>query len=627
MTTVRVHFTVQYTDCNLSVNETHPSVTCFLSAHLKRDYTRDVAEIKLNPSDTEATQQVSVSGFLSERVRSISSNAALCFASYAWSTNDAGVECRADAGIGDVSLADISAARPSKSRPFVRDIPLVMHTVGNRHKGTIRVSVHHLDTGRLLVDAPLIGVETAVVNDLKRYYTSLAAQRKDMGDAIRGTENVDAPYNFSESGFNTPYGPMPLLGYMMHELPQLNTNTLKHLSALALHRDGMRESDWHLLNRDGRLRATISMLTTIPTYSDYLADVVQTDSRKDTGQIGTGVKHEAPAEKFGARMGDAGDCEDFAEQIVQIHEAFNGHQLPQNTSEHAVLRDMQRISRQLVSYTTLAIVNGQQVAKQAHLGAHMYALFEGWPNWKERLEQTEEGRRISAQLPYPRDIDQMERFPLVMGEGTGIYENMGYATDLSPIMGAVNALPSLALFKKPIWHPRGQQIPFYIGSVLGVTGYFARRGSPYGTWNMTNGAEGKRGVLIDDMISGDNARFGMRMHPKLNRRILNAISEAAAKRAPVPPLTLSDTFVETATTHPQLTRVCDTVASWNRPTPARHVAIPVYARPYQLTERVASAMIADFQRAKHIYKVTQHLERITDDMYGYRVMIHVNTDR
>lgn len=607
--TVRVEFHVQYVDCQLAPNEAHPSLTAFLSAHLKRDYDRDVAKLHLDRNKPEVRVAGAVQGHVSSRNgNALHPNTSLCFASYAWTPNDAGVECIADVGVGDVLLSELHAG-------YTKDVPLVMHTVGNTVKGTIRLTINRVDTGGMLVQAPLVGAEVAVAEDLKRYYAALSAQRARIGEAIDGTQNVDAPYNFSESGFNTAVGPVPLVGYMMHELPKVNTRVFVNAATLALARDGMRPADWHMLSEQGRQRATVEMLTLIPTYADYLGDVVQSK---------TGVAQ--PAEKFGARMGDAGDCEDFAEQIVQMHEAFVAHAVPQYTAEHAVLRDMQRIARQLISYTTLAIVNGQQVSQQAHIGAHMYALFEGWRNWKERLEMTPEGRKVSAELPYPPGVDTMDHWQLSMGEGTGIYENMGYATDLAPIMGAVNSLPSLATFKKPIWHPRNQAIPFYIGSVLGVTGYFARRGAPYGTWNMTNGAEGKRGVLIGDMISGNNRRFGMLMHPRLNKRILGAIQEAAAKREPVPSLVLGDDFVETAQQHPELERVKCTVASWGRSQGARHVAVPVYARPYQITSRVADAMIRDFQASRKVCKITTHLERVTNHIYGYRVMVHVNVE-
>jgi hypothetical protein len=112
--------------------------------------------------------------------------------------------------------------------------------------------------------------------------------------------------------------------------------------------------------------------------------------------------------------------------------------------------------------------------------------------------------------------------------------------------------------------------------------------------------------------------------PELTPAVMNLIHESVALAIPPTPLILTPKKVDPAARHPGLDKVVQAVEALQRPRSAAHIAVPVYIRGYQLSPSIVQQMIADFKAKRAICHVSYHLERMTDTLYGYRMMVHVN---
>lgn len=613
MQTITIHFTVTLLKNELARGiEFHPSVLCYLSAHVERSE-QDHADVLLKQSAPVAGK---VTGHVNRLSHTLSSNTAFCMALFGWRPDDhSGVNCRINLGTARFTLEEAESAHRA-SKPLER--ALIMHTTNPpEQKAVVAVTITSLELGGLHFDGKRFDAEAAAA-ELNDYYEQIRSIRDAMGETLRGTSNMDAPYDFSESGFTSGTAPMPFLAYALRELPKTNAAMWEAALSIVLARDGEDLHDYQRLGSDGKARTLAALVTLIPSYTDYTSDVVV------RGGVREGM------EQFGARY--TGDCEDTGGLNAQVLEALCKHEFTLNTQSHKALRELQEIATQYVALRSLDVVKGAQVSDSvASYGAHLNANLISFAQLKAGLLRHPQGAKTVAELPWPAHMDEdTSKWPLLVAEGTGIYEPLGYTDKHLPAKGYVYNMRSLGNVKKPIGHERTEATPFFVASLIGTTGYFAqqgKRGIGYGTFFYTNGDADRptRGTLYSNLTGDKTDAYGFLAFPKLSARIMEAVRESNAIAIPPLPLTLTRREHDPAKSHPELDRLVATVATMRRAAPSEHVAVPLYFRPYQLTPKAVGAIIADFERAPRVHKVSYHLERITDLHYGYRVMVHVNT--
>jgi hypothetical protein len=214
MTTITVGFSVAVALNNLAPAETHPTLFCYLSGHVIRGEP-DYAEISLAPEPKSGQ----VRGHVSDRNCGVSSNTSLCFALFAWRPDSSTkVNCKICLGTDRVLLKDLVDARGS----LKRRLSLKMHTVDNYEKAQVDLHVTHTDIQGLPFKNDKLDTR-AVERDLGIYYRTIEEMKREMGETLgEGTDRMDAPYDFSESGFFMATMPMPFLAFAMRELPLTN---------------------------------------------------------------------------------------------------------------------------------------------------------------------------------------------------------------------------------------------------------------------------------------------------------------------------------------------------------------------------------------------------------------------
>jgi hypothetical protein len=52
------------------------------------------------------------------------------------------------------------------------------------------------------------------------------------------------------------------------------------------------------------------------------------------------------------------------------------------------------------------------------------------------------------------------------------------------------------------------------------------------------------------------------------------------------------------------------------------IHVPVFLRPHQIVKQLGEMMIADFKRLPRVKGLTYMLEEITDEIWGYKLLIY-----
>lgn len=619
MKTSRIGVTIQLVENNLSPDEQAPVLDCFLDAR----WERDVSRIQLN----ESVQKVILSGQLDRNTQNIPNTAAIGFASWAWRKNEFGHPCLMDAGVTHVYMKDIEQGI-KRSQHYTVDMPLVMYVAQGLCKSVIRLDFHEDDFQlNVSIDRSISAAAVSNVGaHMVDYINSTLFEEQKMPDTIPGTERMRVPFDYSESGIQSTNGePLPAAAYVLSETPKTNTMYWENVHETVMKRDN---ADWNQLNLHGRARATVLMVAYCAQYLDYIADTFDRRNKrlaKHAQTIGRALKEE-PGENFGNSFSTwSGDCEDLATGIAQAKNAFERHTFPKGI-QYDKFRDMQAISKSYVNPLSLDAVRGMQVNQVASVGAHMNDNFIPIDQFVGELQKTREGREILKTLPVPKNY--IKDLPFMIGEGTGMYEPLGFKNPRLGVMKYVYQAPSLQAFKKPISHERDTVGSFFIGSLVGMTDYFYRLGAkqPLTFWYCTEQNNGllTRGALYDDMIQHPD-RVAYRPQAPIPKQVMGLIEEAIKLRVPPRPLTLTER--EKHKTNPHLDFVASAVSKLNRKSGPLHMNAPVYIRPHQINQKAASAMAQDFTRLRNVWKVDYNLERITDEIWGYRMMVYVNQEQ
>lgn len=611
MTTISFH--LQWTEDRTSPEERQPIIKCYLDARWDREPT-------IVPLIKNDIQKVSVNGKLPASTRKLPSTAAIGFASFAWRKNESNNDCMMDTGTDHLFLRDI-ANELKKAPTYTTELKLRMHTVQGYEKGAVRVTFHKdgFNIGQQVDFVDYIGDEYAQIGNMMiSYINSTYQQGQQMRDTFKGTERMRVPYDMSESGVESTGGkPLPAAAYVLSEVPKSNLAYWDNAYTTVMKRDELKPQEWSRLNLAGKARATILTVTYMAQYLDYIGDTIDRNVRGQRYQR----QLVEPTENFGDPLATySGDCEDLATCILQCYNAFVQFKFPPNAEKR--WPEMQQIASYYVPPLSLDVVRGQQVKDGVNnLGAHMNDNFIPLHQFRAGLEATRAGREVSTELPwggsYPPEFKEL---PFMIGEGTGMYEPLGYENNLGAHMAYVYRCPSLEGFKKPITHKIGQVGSFFVGSLEGMTDYFYRRGhsAPLTFWYGDQSKGNSRGIAYENMIN--DSSLSILPQPFLSKKIMGHVEEIIKLRVPPRPLQL-DRHHKGKNKH--LEALCKGVADLKRDPGPPFQRVPIYVRPHQISAVQASKILTDFKQLERVWKVEYQVENISNDIWGYRMLVYV----
>jgi len=599
---IELKFQLTYLKNNLSECEINPELYCFLDSTFKRK----VECVKLKKEGS--VQDVSVKGFGTSYI-----NSSLCFSSYSWRKNEFNSPGLMSAGVAHVTFGTL------QKYPHI-DLPLIMHTVGGLEKGVIRIKM--IQNVPAQISAPIgIDINRDYTEHIGNYVETVMQMEQNMPERFNGTDRMRVPYSYNDAGFQSTKTPLPSIAYLITETPLVNEHYWENAFETVMKRDDLKPEQWHRLNKAGKARVACLITGFYSQYCDYTSDTVDRNVKGapyDPQKV-------TPCEHFSSslecRAGGI-DCEDVSCGTLQLTNAFLAAKID---NSKPILKEAQSILSNYIVPISLDVVRGAQVSdKTENYGAHMNDNFIPIKTFQKWLCNTKEGREINKTLPWPKDAEKEEDLPFLVGEGTGLYEPLGYSNPLLPIMSYVYRAPSLEQFKKPILHPKGEPGSFFVGSLVGLTDFFYKKGAdlPMGFWYCTkNNAEIQRGVSYTDMMN-DHENIVVKIQPKPNKLVGEVIKDAVTRRLPPIDVILTpEKHVETKSSH--LERLTQSINQLNRPQGPKHQYVPIYVRPHQLNSELVSQMINDMTHLNRVWKIDYDLEKIKDGMFGYRVRIFV----
>ena len=356
---------------------------------------------------------------------------------------------------------------------------------------------------------------------------------------------------------------------------------------------------------------------------DYVSDTVDKNNATEPYDKSKTVGYESFAN---GNVTGSLDCEDGGKGIDQVRKTFISLQIP---AEKKQLVELQQIATLYLSCLSLDAVRGAAVGdNEAHIGAHMNENFIPIPMFKKWLERTREGKLLARKLPWPPSYTR-EELPFMIGEGTGMYEPLGYKDANSNAHAYVYQMRSLSPYRKPIPHTKGKATEFFIGSLTGLTDYFISQGHNVGTFSYgTKQPDGSitRGAYYSDMLN-DNDNVVIMMHDAVPKPVMTMIKEVISVRVPPEPLVYTPGLRDAKEINSDLEYVVKAVKKLGRvsgnQTNVPLVGVPVYIKDYQINREHAQKIVSDIQRLEHVVDASYHEERYSDSFYGYCLLLKV----
>ena len=610
----KIKLNITYVQSNLSPKEYYPTLFCYLDTSFKRKKHK----VMLGQEGDKHSVVVTGNGIPNP-------DSSLCFSTLSWRDNSLG-----NNGVGYIKLTDIATNIQDGS--FSKVIPLQMYTSNCYVKSVIRVNIDKKDF--MVNISPNIGYAiksitpqynyNQIIGDFIKYTMSVA---DGLRETFPGVERMRVPYDYSESGIETTKSiPLPAVAYVQAEVPTTNSYFWVNAFENVMARDNLSIEHWHQLNNTGKARATILTVCYLTQYLDYTADTIDTNT-KNAPYSKSKIN---PREDFSSGLETIGtDCEDDGSSELQCFNAFIGHKFP-STNDYDIYREMQHICRHYIPPLSLDNVRGQQVSDETtKFGAHMNDNFIPVKTFQTWLNNTKEGRQVNQGLSWDPLDDNLNDLPFLVGEGTGMYEPVGYNSPKIKVMRYIYMdAPSLNVYKKPILHKQGEPGQFFVGSLEGYTDYFYRRGSAktgLGFWYCTknNNNELSRGVTYDDMMNNRNDRIAIKVQPTPPKQVVDIINEGISRRIPPDDIILTEGKQVKPTNH-YLDRLVKSIKNLNRPIGNPHIYAPIYVRPHHLSDSKINAMIQDLTKKDKVWKVDYRLEKITDNTWGFETRIYAS---
>lgn len=620
---VKLTFRIEHYKCELAPKfiESAPRIEAYFSSEIDCK----PVEIKLieNSAKTQV-YQVELEGTVNTR-RKFPLDAKLVFASFCTTFNDTGAPCMVDAGTAFIPLAKILKHTHGV---YTTDVHLKMHSVENYEKGRFKFTARAKDFDLGRVDMPnvqeMIGSHAGCKQAdeaMAEYLNRVMAIEGKMGTTIKGTKNVRCPFYYGQAGMQSTTTPVPAAGYCMFKAPKSNLRFWKNAMDTVLDREGktavdVKHMDW---THKARLFSEIMVLQT--QYFDYMGDKIDTNIR---GSAYSWSKRKG-CEVFGTSgFCKCGDCEDHANHILQTCASFRRA----DVSGDKNLMLLQRICCQYIPFMSLDAVTAAAVGDHLgkKIGAHMNVNFLSAHYVKECLDRAAPmGQK--TKLPFIKGETWSKHLPVLIGEGTGMFEPYGVKDTVSKERSYVyGQCGSLKAFKKPIVHPPGAPSGFFVGSLLGFTDYWFDLGSNVGgMWYGYRASNGfmDRGVnFVDLERKRDNVCI--MTHPPIPTKVMKRMREAVSLRIPAKDLMLSEHV-----NHPQRNKHLDALVNNVQMTRTDHTEpfqkpVSFYVKDYQLTPKVNGELMKEFAELDRIIKVDYKLESITDEDYGYRVHVYAD---
>jgi len=623
MQTIKLKFSVKWFAENLSPAETRPQLRAYFDNRLIRTATT------IEHSDSEI--QAEITGKISSVHSEIPHTLHVGFAAFAWRNNDQGAPCLQDIGTNHLNLYDIKEQMDVKGQ-FEHKIPLIMHTVNNLDaKEHILFKVVGLDMGGVEFAHPKINAKVHLENTLSishKYVESTMQIAQNMKETFGDTARIRIPYNISEDGLELTNGkPLPAISFAMTEIATANVEFYHSSLKNALKRDGLNLSDFDRLNVDGKARTMALTMSNMVQSFDYVSDTVDRNTPGKTYDASNVEGYESFAN---GNVTGSLDCEDGGKGIDQIRKTFISLEIP-NESKYKQLAEVQQIAKHYLSCLSLDAVHGAAVGDEtAHIGAHLNENFIPIPMYKKWLERTKDGRKLSRTLPWPKDTHpDADNLPFMIGEGTGMYEPLGYEDSTANAHAYVYQMRSLSPYRKPIPHLKGKVTDFFIGSLTGLTDYFISQGHNVGTfWYATKQHDGSvtRGAYYTDMLN-DNDNVAIVMQESVPKQVMTLINEVISIRVPPEPLVLTPGLNDPKEHNANLDYVVRSINSLNRTGKQTlvnsPVDVPVYIKDYQINRDNAQKMVAEIQKLEHVISAKYHEERFSDKFYGYCLLLTV----
>lgn len=477
--------------------------------------------------------------------------------------------------------------------------------------------------------------------------------------------------------------PLPAAAYCMYEIPDSNVEFWDNALEVVLDRENKSVArDYPKMDIAGKARVMVEVQVLFTQYLDYIGDKVDKNkTNQGTKKIGGDWVNPAhssnckscgksydprlrvPCENFGDALALlCGDCEDLAGSIMQTKSSFQRADFS-NARYRVQLEELRGISKQYMAAMSLDAVTvsitlfspsyvltlyllsfflfpfflilippPQQAgkvadgSKNAPIGAHMNVNFLPTVYVKQCMGVG--AHEAHSDLPFRRVTPWASQLPVLIGEGTGMFEPYGFKGSTDPLhvsrQQVYGGVRTLQAFKKPIVHAVGAKSDFFVGSLVGFTNYWFELGAPVGGFWYGSGSLSsfKRGAKFTDLV---NAKSSVRIlpHPPMTKQIMTHISSVVKQRIPPRALELSQdnssTLEEKNEFLEQLVERFP-LASKNND----DIGVPVYIRDYQLSQPLVDRMIQEITSTGTITGVDYHFERISNDVYGYRV--HFFTD-
>lgn len=609
---VQIPFTIKYVSKNYSPAEENSFIECFLDGR----FVRKPVSVHL-----ERDHDVTVKGILKKGYE-IDEETALCFASVSWRRNSSVAKspCRLDTGVAVIEFGYIRD-QIKKHGKCVAVLPLRMYTCEAYEKATIEI---HIEDFNIELKPKPLGYSISQKNTLiNNYIGSTVEVEQKMGETFGPqTSNMRMPYNYSESGIQSTNGsPLPAVSYVMSETPPSNDAFWENAFKVIMDRDGLKLEDWDKLNIKGQSRVAVHMVCYVSQYLDYISDTID----KNTPNAPYVKSKIFSFENFGDGLGLwGGDCEDLASSILQVLNSHLTHDFDKKRPLYKTFEEIKKILLQYVPPLSLDVVRGAQVsAVLIEYGAHMNDNFIPRKMFKDWMSNTREGRKLVKQLPWGDGAD-IEGLPFLVGEGTGMYECYGVANPLVNVMGYVYQCQSLGGFKTPISRAVGVEGNFFVGSLVGMTDFFQKRGSvPMAFWYCDKSKGMSRGASYHDMMNNPD-NVAIKVQPPYSKEILIEMEKKTLRRLPPMPLILTPVGNDSKRHfNYHLDFICKSINSLNRSPGSLHHKALVFVRGHQLSTELCRDIVSDFTRLDKIWKVEYKLEEITDFIWGYRMDVFV----
>lgn len=636
MEEISVHFTLNY-GCELSPKEGRPRLLVYLDSNVENE----PIEVPLSEDSVDQTIKMTIIGKINRRQK-LPVDTQLVFYTTCEKLNDFGSPCRVDAGFATIPLY----AMANSGNRFTKNLALQLATVKHFEKGKLHITSSQSDVhmGRVRwehrsdIGAPLseISMQNSPMLEVEMQLAQTIERTMKMGAAMKNTwaqtANVRVPIYYGDVGMQRKV-PLPAAAFFFYQEMKSNKLFWTNLIKTVLARENKTVHDVDRMDVTHRARVMVEMVSSYAQYLDYIGDSVDNNRRFTRGVEGFinahyGRNYDARLVKGCERFGDAGrdlcgDCEDLATLIGMVFRAM----LKADFSDHPQLRELQRIGHQYVDFVSLDAVTSAAVhygQTERKIGAHMNCNFLPAIYVKQCVERAI-GK--TTDLPFRPFSEDAAQLPVLIGEGTGMFECYGISDTISAERNAVyRSMQSLKFAKKPIVHAPGAPSSFFVGSLEGFTPYFFEQGANVcGFWyGYAGGEQFQRGL---DFVELERAspKAALLPHPAFSNEEMLYMKHACRIRVPPHPLVLTQ---EAIASHMQsnnkLDFLCELVRKQGRDTTIDQPPAPIYVRGHQLTDQVVREMAQDIRRLPIVTKMVYTPEIFTDLVSGYEVGISGN---